>query len=229
MQALQLIIQVASNACLSMVNTSNSISDKPIITTTKAAEGICHTADHKVTDPTQPDSIGLVEDNHTNPNDFGTIDRITHHLKKYYKTMNREFDDEFSIFCEENGYGDDEVDEELFGVAEDSMLFEFDEDFPFETQPIDDVSRAQEIFDILVKFANHDLAKDDSNIIKTDTIPLIEDLKEERIVNKITSAKEPYLSIPKMKDDKVVHGFVRFHCKLNINLNPLMVSLFDFM
>lgn len=60
-------------------------------------------------------------------------DRICTGFKRYYESQGKEYDRIFTIFCEENGYDDDEMIEGEMGdevELEDCPLTDFDADFP---------------------------------------------------------------------------------------------------
>eukprot|EP01084_Bolivina_argentea_P313600 543082_1 len=60
------------------------------------------------------------------------IKQICTTISRYYNTLGIEYDALFSTFCEDNGIDDDAVEEELQETdCEDSILVDFDENFPF--------------------------------------------------------------------------------------------------
>ena len=79
-----------------------------------------------------------------------TIEQVCNGLRKYYGLMKKEYDSNFSEFCEANGL--DDIDEEIDAGADETMLLEFDEDFPFPKGTSDDASEEEKnaiIFDII--------------------------------------------------------------------------------
>ena len=92
------------------------------------------------------------------PNDMNQIERINYHLKHYYQSLNKEYDNLFIEYCEDNGYEVEDVEEEINdeSAPDDSVLIEFDDDFPFKTVPNDDNQREKIIFDILLKASKNE-------------------------------------------------------------------------
>eukprot|EP01084_Bolivina_argentea_P004121 7805_1 len=83
------------------------------------------------------------------------IRQIDKGLERYYKLLNANYtyEDErnkFIAFCEDNGFYDEDVKEELKQDFEDCMLIDMDDDFPFpkDNQP---KNRQQAIFDIIMR------------------------------------------------------------------------------
>ena len=86
---------------------------------------------------------------------MATIQEIDEALGRYYKSFNKEYDHLFADFCEENGFEEYHVAEDINVNPEDSDLVEFDEDFPFEKTP---QNKAEAIHDILAQLYNNPYA-----------------------------------------------------------------------
>eukprot|EP01084_Bolivina_argentea_P030301 56180_1 len=83
------------------------------------------------------------------------INRIDKGLQRYYKQFNANYIDDngyhkFSGYCNDNGFDDDVVIEELKMDPGDCMIVDFDEDFPFpkDKKPY---NRSKAIFDIIMR------------------------------------------------------------------------------
>eukprot|EP01084_Bolivina_argentea_P277051 472855_1 len=82
------------------------------------------------------------------------IRQIDKGLERYYKLVNVNYtENQFVDFCEENGFYNEDIEEELKADAEDCMLVDFDEDFPFpkNKHPTSDEDRQQAVFDIIMR------------------------------------------------------------------------------
>ena len=66
-----------------------------------------------------------------------TIEQINTALSRYYKSLNQPYDDEFLNYCDENGVDDELLDDEIMGGEDESMLVQFDNNFPFDKIPSD--------------------------------------------------------------------------------------------
>eukprot|EP01084_Bolivina_argentea_P078947 143275_1 len=76
------------------------------------------------------------------------IEKIDAALGRYYKSLHKKYDHLFLNYCDDNGLDDEALDEEFEQNPDDSMLVDFDEDFPFKNQP---QNVPKTIFDILLK------------------------------------------------------------------------------
>ena len=59
---------------------------------------------------------------------MATIEQINNALERYYKSLNQPYQNQFTIFCDDNGYDDEGIGDELDDQEND--LNDFDEDFP---------------------------------------------------------------------------------------------------
>eukprot|EP01083_Nonionella_stella_P046149 123562_1 len=77
-----------------------------------------------------------------------SVEQINAALQRYYQLMGVEYDNQFTTYCEDNGF--DDMNYELISVdnASDCMLIEFDTAVPFKIKPSD---HTQAIYDLLVK------------------------------------------------------------------------------
>eukprot|EP01083_Nonionella_stella_P296020 1005766_1 len=80
------------------------------------------------------------------------IEKIDEGLKKYYKSLGKEYDKLFSNYCDDNGFDEDALEEELQVDPSDCLLVDFDDNFPFKKQPTDKV---RFIFDLILKIKNN--------------------------------------------------------------------------
>eukprot|EP01083_Nonionella_stella_P152194 487483_1 len=80
-------------------------------------------------------------------------------IGRYYKYLNKDYEDLFSAYCEENGLEDDDsLQEEIENAANDCLLIDFDDDFPFKDQPSDDQARQTFIYNLIKScIANSDI------------------------------------------------------------------------
>ena len=79
-----------------------------------------------------------------------TIQDIDKALQRYYKALGHEYDSIFKDFCDDNEI---DLDEEFKTGAQESLLVDFDEDFPFPPNqtPKQEEARKEWIFDLLRK------------------------------------------------------------------------------
>eukprot|EP01084_Bolivina_argentea_P024205 45137_1 len=63
------------------------------------------------------------------------IEVTSNNLRKYYESLNRNYDNLFTVFCEDNGIDDDGLLNELNEQPDQSILIDFDQDFPFAHVP----------------------------------------------------------------------------------------------
>ena len=70
-------------------------------------------------------------------NAVATIQQICQSLSSYYAMMNHPYDQNFSNYCEDNGF-DEECIQEEFDDDECGTLPDFDDDFPYPDQVADD-------------------------------------------------------------------------------------------
>eukprot|EP01083_Nonionella_stella_P226122 803359_1 len=73
-------------------------------------------------------------------------------IGRYYKSLDQEYDALFSSYCEENGIDDDgDFQDEMDNSADECLLAEFDENFPFKNgqPPADDEERLKFIYDLI--------------------------------------------------------------------------------
>eukprot|EP01084_Bolivina_argentea_P311079 538415_1 len=81
-----------------------------------------------------------------------SIDRINVCLARYYKQFGRDYHDDvnksgkFKAYCDENGFDDDGVEEEMKTNADECQLVDFDNNFPLPYQP---ENKEAAIFEIL--------------------------------------------------------------------------------
>ena len=125
-------------------------------------------------------------------------ERICDGLKAYYKSQNEPYDQLFYKFCENQGYFDDDdlLQGELEEAVEDNSLIDFYR------------------------------GDDENGTFPFDTVYESEYQKRQFIYDLIMKCrdwKDPYPPIFVMKDQKIVHGYIRIYCKLNINLIPLEI------
>eukprot|EP01084_Bolivina_argentea_P292504 502867_1 len=78
------------------------------------------------------------------------VEQICAAIGRYYLSLDKEYNGQFSSFCDENALDDDTLQEELQQTPEDCLLVDFDEEFPFE-KPLDENDQAKIIFDLIVK------------------------------------------------------------------------------
>eukprot|EP01084_Bolivina_argentea_P079569 144318_1 len=100
-----------------------------------------------------------------------SIDLIDQRLAKYYKKKGRNdyYDDgvgKFKQYCVENGFEDDGLEEEMDQEdAEDCMFVEFDDNFPFKTQPSDEKEQKTIILSIIKKCYNGESLDENADFI----------------------------------------------------------------
>eukprot|EP01084_Bolivina_argentea_P089557 161579_1 len=72
-------------------------------------------------------------------------------IAKYYKNMEKEYPTPglFALWCDENGFDDESLAEELNGDPKQASLLEMDEDFPLKPAIPDETKRIKKIIDIL--------------------------------------------------------------------------------
>eukprot|EP01084_Bolivina_argentea_P319326 553874_1 len=88
-----------------------------------------------------------------------SIEQIDKQLKGYYQSLNKPYDELFSNYCDDYGIDDESLAMELEEDAEDSILVDFDDDFPFAKPPKNETDRRQKIFDLIKKcYSNPDLS-----------------------------------------------------------------------
>eukprot|EP01083_Nonionella_stella_P097048 272811_1 len=82
------------------------------------------------------------------------IEQINEGLARYYKRLNKPYNNIFLDYCDNGGFADDCIDDELEEEPADCMLAQFDADFPFK-QPIDDAEQKKaQIMEIIKKCYN---------------------------------------------------------------------------
>ncbi len=62
---------------------------------------------------------------------MANIEQIDAAIGKYYVSLNREYKNEFATYCDENCIDHETLISEMNEEPDDSMLVEFDDDFPF--------------------------------------------------------------------------------------------------
>eukprot|EP01084_Bolivina_argentea_P077546 140681_1 len=62
------------------------------------------------------------------------IEQINIGLSRYYKSLGKEYINNFLLYCEENGFEDDSLADEFDEEPQDCMLAQFDSNFPFKSQ-----------------------------------------------------------------------------------------------
>eukprot|EP01084_Bolivina_argentea_P230882 389500_1 len=85
----------------------------------------------------------------------GIIESIDNGLKRYYESLDMQYDALFMDYCDENGFDSDAVIDEFGTDAADNMLVDFDDDFPFAKPPENATERAQSILDLIQKIHNN--------------------------------------------------------------------------
>eukprot|EP01084_Bolivina_argentea_P131320 231809_1 len=80
------------------------------------------------------------------------ITQIDKALSGYYQSLNEDYDELFQNYCEENGFDTDAVLEDLDKDPVNSLLVDFDDNFPFITDP---ESREKTIFEVILKCKNN--------------------------------------------------------------------------
>eukprot|EP01084_Bolivina_argentea_P256968 432820_1 len=89
------------------------------------------------------------------------INLIDKQLQMYYKRLGRnEYDALFATWCDEQSFDDNGVAQELKADASESMVIDFTDDFPFETQVLNEKDKAQKILELLRKFSKGHAAFD---------------------------------------------------------------------
>eukprot|EP01084_Bolivina_argentea_P264918 448914_1 len=136
-------------------------------------------------------------------------------LRRYYKWMGKEYENQFSEYCEENGFED--LDEEMgTGTCHrdfayrDCMLTDFDENVPFKHQP---KNKTKAIFDLLsiiyentdcdvIDFENHFTTHDTILQITADDFKISKD--ELKQVRSIHCKQLKMFSETELKDDQTI-------------------------
>eukprot|EP01084_Bolivina_argentea_P121456 215224_1 len=70
-----------------------------------------------------------------------SIDQICKSMATYYASQGAAYDALFSNYCEENGLEDDTLDEEFDVDPSDCYLIDFDENFPYNRDKVDDLAK----------------------------------------------------------------------------------------
>ena len=133
-------------------------------------------------------------------------------LGRYYRNQHHPYDQLFYKFCENEGYFDEDdlFNDELQEAIEDNNLIDFykgddqNRAFPFDKEYQTEFEKRKFIYDLIIKSKNR-----------------TSELRDKKMTEQ---NKQSYpSSIGFMKDNEIVHGYVRIYSKLNINLIPLEV------
>ncbi|MCP3660008.1 MAG: hypothetical protein GY830_06715 [Bacteroidetes bacterium] len=95
--------------------------------------------------------------NVTNGNETNTPKLINEAVGKYYKDMNKLYNNKFSNFFKEQKYAEEQLEEELTGTYEDNGLIDFDKNFPFtkEENSLNKEKKQMRIHEILQNIYNN--------------------------------------------------------------------------
>eukprot|EP01084_Bolivina_argentea_P000220 419_1 len=80
-----------------------------------------------------------------------SIQQIDKYLQKYYESLQIPYNSLFADYCNANALDDDLVAEEFDAGADDCILVDFDENFPFPKPPKNEADRNKKIFDLIKK------------------------------------------------------------------------------
>eukprot|EP01084_Bolivina_argentea_P302259 521706_1 len=114
-----------------------------------------------------------------------SIKKIDAGLSRYYKLWQRDyFDDEFigkfEAACEEDGFGEEDIQEELQTSAEECMVLDFDDNFPGVKN-----NNLESIFTVIKKCYNDPYAY--SLVVNKDHFTIEQDKLEEKTINPLKS------------------------------------------
>eukprot|EP01084_Bolivina_argentea_P076211 138117_1 len=82
---------------------------------------------------------------------MSTIKNICDGLKRYYESLDEDYDKLFTNYCDDNGFDTDQVIEEIGNDPMENMLIDFDDEFPFASPPESTVAKTQQILLIIQK------------------------------------------------------------------------------
>eukprot|EP01083_Nonionella_stella_P047177 126293_1 len=78
------------------------------------------------------------------------FDKTCAAIGRYYASLNKEYDNLFSEYCDLNGVEDmDELREHLEDAPQECLLIDFDENFPFKVEPAGPTARAEFIHGLI--------------------------------------------------------------------------------
>ena len=88
---------------------------------------------------------------------MATIAQINTALSRYYQLWNVPYSDQFSTFCEDNGFDDEIIHDEFESEDnyDENALIEFDQDFPYNTHLYSESTKSTLIHKILHRCYNH--------------------------------------------------------------------------
>eukprot|EP01083_Nonionella_stella_P046150 123563_1 len=127
-----------------------------------------------------------------------SVEQINSALRRYYQFMGAKYNDQFTIYCEDNGF--DDMNYELLSIdnATDCMMIDFDTDIPFRREPSDKIKA---VYDLLVKICHDpecDFTEEDNEVkplqvklsdwkIKKDDIAHIKALHDDQLTKENTA------------------------------------------
>eukprot|EP01084_Bolivina_argentea_P076212 138118_1 len=82
---------------------------------------------------------------------MSTIKNICDGLKRYYESLDEDYDKLFTNYCDDNGFDTDQVIEEIGNDPMENMLIDFDDEFPFASPPESTIAKTRQILDIIQK------------------------------------------------------------------------------
>ena len=83
---------------------------------------------------------------------MATIQQIDEAFARYYESLNHQYHAEFATYCEDNGYDEDCIKNDIEQEASESELVEFDEHFPFRNPPHNQEEVMEFIHQLIRKF-----------------------------------------------------------------------------
>lgn len=92
---------------------------------------------------------------------MATIEQINESFREYYTSLNKEYNNKFALFCEENGFDEDSIRDDIENETDESFLVDFDDDFPFKHSPKDEQSTKLFIHRLIWRFYHFSLPADD--------------------------------------------------------------------
>ena len=81
---------------------------------------------------------------------MATIQTVDAALARYYKWLNKEYDHLFQTYCDDNSIDEDMIATELNTEPLESLLVDFDEDFPFQ-HPLENEEEGKVFIHNLIK------------------------------------------------------------------------------
>ena len=86
---------------------------------------------------------------------MATIEQIDKAFTRYYKSLGKDYHNQFALYCDDNGYEEEDIKEDIEDEAIASGLVEFDEHFPFKIPPKDEYEAMRFIHQLIGNFYYH--------------------------------------------------------------------------